>query len=311
MKKLLLIIALISFLGEVKAQSYVTSDSIYNFDVGDEFHYSTYSGGSSGACNKTKNQLINRRIISKNYSTLNDSVYYGVVDSIKESSWVYLGAPWENYTDSIYVKSHTLRYYLFDTIKSVITCDSISPYYDSTCSSQNGFTSCSQNDSLYVENDSCNDPLFVYNYSWGVQCTGVSGSYSSVTKYSNQLGVVKLDETDYDGSCATDSRTHLLYYKKTNGRESCSAPQYVSIKEIKNFITIDLYPNPAKDVLNINAEYKRYNSVKVIDALGKTVLFKKTNVKQLNVSSLRKGIYFIQLFNKSELIGVKQFVVED
>jgi len=69
------------------------------------------------------------------------------------------------------------------------------------------------------------------------------------------------------------------------------------------FSQINLYPNPAKNNLNISftSFSKEIINVKVIDILGKTVLAEKIESLQgennfmLNVKDLQKGSYFLQI----------------
>jgi hypothetical protein len=54
---------------------------------------------------------------------------------------------------------------------------------------------------------------------------------------------------------------------------------------------ISIYPNPVKDVLNIEGDY---TSVDVLDILGNLVLSSKAT-KNINVSSLADGVYMLNI----------------
>jgi hypothetical protein len=74
------------------------------------------------------------------------------------------------------------------------------------------------------------------------------------------------------------------------------APQ-VGIRDIDNIRTIDVYPNPAYDVIRMNSsiEMKRavfYNSV------GQMVRTINKPEKQINISAFSEGLYFLQLTDK-------------
>lgn len=56
-----------------------------------------------------------------------------------------------------------------------------------------------------------------------------------------------------------------------------------------------IYPNPATDVLYIEAENETVESVEVIDLYGRTVLQKNEVATQLDVSGLPAGLYAIQV----------------
>lgn len=66
---------------------------------------------------------------------------------------------------------------------------------------------------------------------------------------------------------------------------------------------IDLYPNPVSSTLNIN-NIKDFSSIKVSNLLGQNVAnvnVENANV-QVNFEGLNKGIYFVSLYDKNELV---------
>lgn len=71
---------------------------------------------------------------------------------------------------------------------------------------------------------------------------------------------------------------------------------------IKDIITLDnrikVYPNPAKDVLNI--ESQDFYNIKIMDIYGREVIKTNTNTNRIDVSNLEKGIYFIHFSNKDK-----------
>ncbi|MGA9638701.1 T9SS type A sorting domain-containing protein [Flavobacterium sp.] len=66
----------------------------------------------------------------------------------------------------------------------------------------------------------------------------------------------------------------------------------LSNKDFNSF-TSSIYPNPVKDVLNINTQ-ESIQKIEVLDILGKTVLTNKGE-NTVDVSSLNNGIYFLKL----------------
>jgi len=66
----------------------------------------------------------------------------------------------------------------------------------------------------------------------------------------------------------------------------------------EDFNATSIYPNPFNDIVNINSKSKIENA-SVVDVLGKTILkFEKTSVegiKELNLSKISNGMYFITL----------------
>lgn len=55
-----------------------------------------------------------------------------------------------------------------------------------------------------------------------------------------------------------------------------------------------IYPNPVKDILNVQTENKIV-SYKIYNTTGQVVLLKNTHSKQLDVSTLEKGVYFVEI----------------
>lgn len=67
------------------------------------------------------------------------------------------------------------------------------------------------------------------------------------------------------------------------------------------------YPNPVKDVLNINTK-EPLQKISIIDLLGRTVLTPNVT-KELNVSSLTKGVYILALESENG-ISTKKIIKE-
>lgn len=75
------------------------------------------------------------------------------------------------------------------------------------------------------------------------------------------------------------------------------------VNELMSFADISMYPNPCSDQLNVEGETVR--SISIIDCTGKIVM--STGNKQVNVSSLAKGIYSVIVVSKGGQI-VKRLV---
>lgn len=67
--------------------------------------------------------------------------------------------------------------------------------------------------------------------------------------------------------------------------------------------TIDLFPNPARNILNINLEgYEGNTDIEIYDIQGRLVMGKRLNgyKTRLNVSALPAGVYMVKIKNKHE-----------
>ena len=75
--------------------------------------------------------------------------------------------------------------------------------------------------------------------------------------------------------------------------------------------SINIYPNPVKDQLHINANMNIEN-IKVINAIGQVIVNQKIESQShtLNTSNFNYGIYFIQIETKQGVV-TKKFVVTE
>lgn len=72
--------------------------------------------------------------------------------------------------------------------------------------------------------------------------------------------------------------------------------------------TVTLYPNPLKDVLNIKTNAEKIDAIAIYNSLGALVLeAKNISGKQLNVSSLKSGIYSVDVTIAKKLTSRKIF----
>jgi 2',3'-cyclic-nucleotide 2'-phosphodiesterase (5'-nucleotidase family)/plastocyanin len=76
--------------------------------------------------------------------------------------------------------------------------------------------------------------------------------------------------------------------------------------------TMTVYPNPAKDVINIRRESVETVEIVLVDIMGRTVAQTESFSKQteLNVSNVPAGQYFLQIRNDKEFTTVKVVITE-
>jgi len=72
--------------------------------------------------------------------------------------------------------------------------------------------------------------------------------------------------------------------------------------------TISLYPNPAKEVLNISSS-NSITKIEVYDLLGKKVA-SNSNASDVNVAALGKGAYIVKVVQENGSVVAKQFIKE-
>lgn len=113
---------------------------------------------------------------------------------------------------------------------------------------------------------------------------------------------------------AEDASGELITF--TNGADAEFAPvfnvkyktEFVGLEEQESLVNdFIVFPNPAKDQLNIYTKGKSYDQVEIINLQGQTVLTANTAVNHLDISSLNAGQYLIR-FSSIDGVSVQQFV---
>ncbi|WP_379968899.1 T9SS type A sorting domain-containing protein [Epilithonimonas sp. UC225_85] len=72
-------------------------------------------------------------------------------------------------------------------------------------------------------------------------------------------------------------------------------------------VKIKIYPNPATEYINIEADSK-IKTVKLVDASGKNVNISNSDLNKINVSNLEKGVYLLELQLENGTTTVKKFI---
>ncbi|WP_439131369.1 endonuclease [Polaribacter sp.] len=68
-----------------------------------------------------------------------------------------------------------------------------------------------------------------------------------------------------------------------------------------NVDNIQIYPNPASNMLRVqNSSNQKICKLKIVDVLGKEVLFLQNSTNEINIQHLSKGIYFIKFVVKNK-----------
>ena len=89
----------------------------------------------------------------------------------------------------------------------------------------------------------------------------------------------------------------------------------VGLNELNDETYISIYPNPAKDLLNVDVSSVldiNGSKIELTNTLGQVVqvaLVRQTT-SQLNISQLQNGVYFVNLFSNNKQIGFKKVVIQ-
>ena len=154
------------------------------------------------------------------------------------------------------------------------------------------FNVINNNGDVTFTNTSNNDNT--YHWSFGDGNTSSLENPTHTYTGSNNTYNVELIIYSMD-SCFSDTITQIV---------DISATGIIDINKNNQFI---LYPNPANDFIELKTNFN-YTSITIVDITGKAIKQVQSQTR-IDVSSLSKGIYFIQLIGEENTI-VKKFVKE-
>lgn len=269
----------------------ITWSDIYNFDVGDEFHYLDYNFIvnyqpdliTTDTCRsiyivyqkQSNNDSLFYKFTRRQYCTFrkNDSLWYRLVtDSVDV---IYTkdtmlnkepGLSRPRYTGNLGMGLYTIALNRNTIEKSTYISSIILGEFDS-CG--------------LMAADLYNTPQFYYK--------GVGGPYY---------------EEISNGFPGGSSTAHLLvYYKKLNQTWGNPWPQNLSVTNHSLQQKFSVYPNPSKNILKVNNPNTREHNFKLVNMLGEVVFETTLNQGEnnLNISSLKVGIYFYCIQQENQL----------
>lgn len=73
-------------------------------------------------------------------------------------------------------------------------------------------------------------------------------------------------------------------------------------------ITINTYPNPVDNFLNIDVKDKNFNSYIIIDAKGSVVRRENKKVEKIDFSMYQLGAYYLYLYDDDKITGFSRFI---
>ncbi len=118
----------------------------------------------------------------------------------------------------------------------------------------------------------------------------------------NGIQIAETEETTYvDSELASGAYTYAVTAVYADGQ---AMPMMVTV-EIgvgidENEVMFAIYPNPAKDFININTNAVKYD-YQLINSLGQVIISGTANGEyQLNISGINKGVYFLKVVADGE-----------
>ena len=158
-----------------------------------------------------------------------------------------------------------------------------------------------------------NNELFVFiddsiNTSWAVDYSYNSSYSFSSLRYLKGVTGLQLEIDNSMGGGGIPIVTYLDYYKV--GSETYGNPNILSSLEAEN-IELEkalFYPNPAQNKININAVIP-IEELQIFNINGQLVQQYVKPSKELELSSLENGVYFIQASNKQGKFYTEKLII--
>jgi hypothetical protein len=141
---------------------------------------------------------------------------------------------------------------------------------------------------------------------WRYNTTTTSGSIPAA----NWAGPFSPDEVDFihavpaSNTAAAPLTFDNLVVRASAADSLLGTDEFVTIGEE----VISVYPNPAKDLININSLVNTFNSVSIVDLNGrvvKNVNFDTVTEAQINISDLASGVYVMNVNSEKETFSKK------
>ena len=109
----------------------------------------------------------------------------------------------------------------------------------------------------------------------------------------------------------SEESRELVYYKK--GNIVWGTPLELGIQESKAEIGVELFPNPADDVLTLRIKEQLLHPVfEICDMLGRSLFSSVINSPEssLDVSQLKSGIYLYRLRTDNKVVKTGKLIIK-
>lgn len=273
----------------------ITANDFYNLSLGDEVAYSTSTSSFYSAASTHIIELIGDSTSGqlRTLSFKDESV----------SSFRDLNSP--NPIDTTYPLA-------IDTTTIQLRTDSIfafaySGIVEDTISSHTRLTS--MNFPQFFVNKAISDSIVVSYLSNTLKANSSHTYFDSYNYINNHFRDIRYlgIGSEYLRQLTRSSETKTLEYVNLGGVTYGNKPILVSLPE-SNLLgskrTINVYPNPTKEELNIGIDSKDIQLITIFNTSGQIVLSPPPS-NRIDISSLSPGIYFIRIANNKETFTKK------
>lgn len=280
------LIFLILFLTHSMKAQIPTVAQIFDFNIGDEFHFKYYPTNNPPTGTRDK-------VIGKYYSQNQDTLFYILNTSRYTSTFNPNPTPHLDYIFYNYID--TIEYDNLDS--SILYQISSQPMYS--------------NFNIFYYYDTsfayCQNGLHSFHL-----VTNASEPDEYYLDFSIGLGNVAMEFWSHSSVPLIHDYGNLVYYKK--GSFSCGTPDTVglSINLIEKKNSINVFPNPVNERLSIHITDYQITpiDIQIINNTGQVIKeYLDFKGESISTSELSDGLYLIR-FSNGEIFDVKKFVVK-
>jgi hypothetical protein len=150
---------------------------------------------------------------------------------------------------------------------------------------------------LVMTHDGANVKLYIDGNYVGQKTTTLNTGNAIGFRIGNTIGAVEYDDLKIYDYALSQAQVSSLYTNNT-----LSSSDFT-----QNNLEVALYPNPVRDILNIETTLE-VQSVEIYNIQGQKVL--SSNQKQINVSDLAAGMYMVRIQDAENNIATKKIVIK-
>jgi hypothetical protein len=98
----------------------------------------------------------------------------------------------------------------------------------------------------------------------------------------------------------------MFYRLKQIDNNGSIAYSNIARIKTKDIFQLNIFPNPATDVVYINAD-KQLNALELISANGQLIKsFKPNSTNIYKLTDVKRGVYFLKIITSNNLVEIKQ-----
>jgi len=283
-----------------KGMQLITSREIFNFDIGDEFHYDSLFQSHYHVLHQSK--TIN--IVTGIYRSANTDTVIYTFDQLKETR------QWNAET------SELTHYYSRENVQEKYTLSTSQLYpAQANLNTEPSIRNVSYWLTLFSDNVRLKwntDGGMLYKQSDNDPTCWELDSYGSISFYSYLEGCgLSSDSMHYWNSAFDYGYKRLVYFKK--GEQQWGDPLILSTTTKKESASLTLFPNPLKqgEILHVESDHFRAIHCTIFNSQGIQVYKSQndTSVEYIDLKELEPGLYIVQLVNdKNEMLTSKLLI---